>query len=150
MATFTSSRAGSGDSARFNAVGDVIETIKYTMTLTASATDVVQLCKVLPGARIVGIKQWASAVLSGSMGDGDDTGKFMTTATGILTSSFAGAGSTGSVVPSPIRTINVGAGLGYSYSVADTIDWRFDVAGGLTGTIIYAVVEIAYDQQDTV
>lgn len=146
MATFTTSRAGSGDSARYTHIGDVVETIKYTMTLTASATDVVQLCKVLPGARVVNIRTWASAVTATySIGDGDDTGKFLSTASSILT---AIAAPTASTVQTVVRSINIGAGLGYSYSVADTIDLRFDAAGGLTGTVLYAVVELHYDGQE--
>ena len=149
MATLTSSRAGSGDSARYSAVGDVIETIKYTQLITASATDVLQLCKVLPGARVVNIRTWtgSTATHSYSVGTGDDTGLFMTTASAILT---AIAAPTASTVSSPVRSINVGSGLGYSFSAADTIDLRWDVAGGMTGSIVYAVIELSYDGQDTI
>ena len=140
MATLTSSRAGSGAQARYD-VEDVVETVKYTQLITASATDVLQLCKVQAGARVAGITVVTdgTATISYSVGDGDDTGKFMTTASAILT-----AWTTGSTVSTIARQINVAAGYCYSYSVADTIDLRFDVAGGKTGANIYAVINLHY------
>jgi hypothetical protein len=148
MATLTSSRAGSGDQAKYAVAGDVVETIKYTMLNTASATDVLQLCKVQAGARVVNIRTWigSTATNSYSVGTGDDTGLFLTTASTILT---AIAAPTASTVSTPTRTINVGAGLGYSFSAADTIDLRWDVAGGMTGGVVYAVIELHYDGQET-
>src|ERR1043165_3852540 len=125
-------------------VGDVVYASKYTMTTTASATDVVQLCKVQAGARVltINVATDATATISYSVGDGDDTGKFLTTASAILTASL-----TASTVSTPIRSLNVAAGIGYSYSVADTIDLRFDAAGGKTAGNIYYVVKVSYDQQ---
>jgi hypothetical protein len=146
MATLTSSRAGSGDQARYTAVGDVVETIKYTMTGTASATDTLQLCKVLNGARVVSINAWAdTATVTYSVGDGDNSGKFMTTASSIQTNAATSIG-----VLSTFRSINVAGGLCYSYSAADTIDLRFDAAGGATGVIVYAVIQLHYDGQESV
>ena len=146
MATLTSSRAGSGDQARYSATGDVIETIRHSMTITASATDVLQLCKVLPGARVVGMKVHTdTSTNSYSVGTGDNTGLFMTTASTINTASVTALG-----VLSPIRTLDVVGSLGYSFSAADTIDLRWDAAGGKTASVIYAVIELHYDGQETV
>ena len=149
MATLVTSRAGSGDQPRYSAYGDVVEAVKYTMLITASATDVLQLCKVQAGARVVNIRTWtdSTATHSYSVGTGDDTGLFMTTASAILT---AIAAPTASTVSSPVRAINVGSGLCYSFSANDTIDLRWDVAGGKTGSIVYAVIELAYDQAETI
>jgi hypothetical protein len=149
MATLTSSRAGSGDQPKYCVNGTVIETVKYTQLITASATDVLQLCKVQPGARVVNIRTWIShtATNSYSVGTGDDTGLFLSTASSILT---AIAAPTASTVSTPTRTINVGSGLGYSFSAADTIDLRWDVAGGMTGGVVYAVIELHYDGQETI
>lgn len=80
--------------------------------------------------------------MSFSVGDGDDTGKFCTTASAILTPSVSSIG-----VQSVARTIDKPAGYAYSYSVADTIDLRFDAAGGKTAGAIYYVIEVCYDQQ---
>lgn len=146
MATFMSSRAGSGDQAKYSAVGPVVDVGKYTMTITASAGDVVQLLKVGAGAKLTSLRMWADAAsLSFSAGDGDNFEKFMTTAVPILT----GWAITGSTTPSILRDINVGSGLGYSFSVADTIDARL-AAGGLTGTVIYFVATLVYDSQETI
>lgn len=133
--------------AKYNVNGDIVYAGKYVMTTTASATDVLQLCKVLAGARVVGIKTAtdATATITYSVGDGDNTGKFMTTASAILTPSVTAIG-----VQSVVRLPDIPAAYGYSYSVADTIDMRFDIAGGKTGGNIYYVVEVSYDQQQVV
>ncbi len=145
MATFTTTDTQSGAVARYSAAGDVIYANKYVMTATASTSDVIQLVKVQPGARVVNIRTWVnSATPSYSVGDGDDTGKFMNTASAIVTPIAA---PTASTVATVIRNINVGAGLAYSYSVADTIDLKFDISGGGATTTLYYVVELVYDQQ---
>jgi hypothetical protein len=145
MATLTSSRAGSGDQAKYAVNGAVVETVKYTQLITASATDVLQLCKVLPGARVMQITVGvdSTATHSYSVGTGDDTGLFLSTASAILTGWV-----TGSAVSTPFRTINKPGGLCYSFSAADTIDLRWDAAGGMTGSIVYAVIELHYDGQE--
>ena len=149
MATLTNSRTGSGDQPKYAAVGPVVDVVKYTQTITASATDVLQLFKVQNGAKVLSMQVVVdgTATNSYSVGTGDDTGLFMTTASAILT---AIAAPTASTVSTPVRTINVAAGLGYSFSAADTIDMRWDVAGGKTGGVIYATVTLVYDSQETI
>ena len=147
MATFTTAHTQSGAAARYTHSGPVVSADKYTIGLTASATDVVQLVKVQPGARVLNIRTWTNSVgLSYSVGDGDDTGKFQNTASAILTAGTVTASATYSVV----RGLGIGTALGYSYSVADTIDFRTDTGGGLTGTLVYYAIELVYDQQEVV
>ena len=146
MATWTTSRATSGDQARYSHVGPVVEAFTYAMSATNSATDAIQLFKVLPGARVVRLNVWTdTATLTYSIGDGGATGRYMTTASAVLT-----GWTTGSTVSTVVRNINVGAGLCYSYSAADTVDIRFDAAGGGATTTIYVVGEVVYDQQETI
>ena len=146
MATLNTSRTGSGDQARYTAAGVIAENGSYTMTATASATDALQVFKVGPGARILQMWTWTdTATLTYSVGDGAATGRYMTTASAVLT-----GWTTGSTVSTVVRNINVGAGLSYSYSVADTVDIRFDAAGGGATTNIYWTALVAYDQTETI
>jgi hypothetical protein len=71
----------------------------------------------------------------------------MTTASAILT---AIAAPTASTVSSPVRSINVAGGVCYSFSATDTIDMRWDAAGGKTGGIVYAWAMVTYDSQETI
>jgi hypothetical protein len=149
MATLVSSLAGSGDQPKYSAVGPVVMATKYTQTITASATDVLQLFKVQNGCRVLDLKVVVdgTATNSYSVGTGDDTGLFMTTASAILT---AIAAPTASTVSSPVRSINVAGGVCYSFSATDTIDMRWDAAGGKTGGIVYAWAMVTYDSQETI
>ena len=148
MATFTTLHTQSGAAARYTQSGPVVYADKYTLTTTSSATDIIQLVKVQPGARVLRINTYAdSALVSYSVGDGDDSGKFLNTASAIVS---VIAAPTASTVQTVVRQLNIGNKLGYSYSVADTIDVRFDAAGGGSTTVLYYVIELVYDQQEVV
>ena len=144
MATLTTVYTTTGAPA-VTSVNMVVRSLVYSMTSTASATDTLQLFKVGAGARVVSLNTWAdTATLTYSVGDGDNTGKFTATVSGILTAALF----TASTVTTVAQPINVGAGFNYSYSVADTIDMKFNAAGGGATTKIYANVVLHYDAQD--
>jgi len=144
MATLATSRVGANVFPKYNVNGVVPETVTYAMTVTSSATDTLQLIEVQAGARVLSVECWAdTATLTYSVGDGDKTDRFLSTASGILVPSATSIGALTSV-----RRIDVGAGLGYSYSAADTIDVKFNAAGGGATTTLYVAISLHYDGQD--
>ena len=121
MATYSSDRVTSGIPVRFNEKGSDGEVGTYSASAAISATDVFQMVRVPAGAMITDIILQIPGLSSPSysLGDGVNTSRFTTTAS----SSFA----------------TLGQGLGYSYSVADTIDVRFDAAATTaTGKFVMA------------
>lgn len=116
MATLTATAAASTSQAQFHVTGPVWRTVEYSLNgLTLSAGDVIQMCKVPSGARIIDMVltvdgTGAAGVQSytiGSMGDGNAAGRYLGTL---------------SVVTSLVQRLALVGGFGYSYSAEDTID----------------------------
>ncbi len=91
--------------------GMVVRSAQYTFVAAQSAGDVIQMVPVPKGAQIAGlVVQYAlatgAAITQGSIGDGGSAARYM----GTLSASLAGV------------VTYMTSGLGYSYSVDDTID----------------------------
>ncbi len=94
--------------------------------------DVVQMCKVPLGARVLGIALESTDLDSGatpavtlSIGDGDDTDRFIANST---------VGQAGGVVAFPTGTGFNTAGMAYQYTTNDTIDILVGTAPQTTAT----------------
>ena len=122
MATFTSSACQTSSGGFFITPPKYIEegliarSAIFTVTTAASQGDVIQMIPIPKGAHIVDVAVLALAPVSMTytlaVGDGNSSTRFISSATG------------GSQV---ITRAN--AGLGYSYSVEDTIDVTWSVIG---------------------
>lgn len=116
MATKTATAAQSISPAHYNVNGVTSRVVDYTLNaVSLSAGDVIQMCKVPPGARIIdltisfdllGAAGVSSYTLTG-IGDGNDADRYMLSQ---------------SVVTSAVVRMSVPGGFGYSYSAEDTID----------------------------
>lgn len=142
MATYYASRVSSSNTA----LGTVIparysenmiwQVAEFTVGVALS-TDTIQLCTVPIGATILdlyissGGTQGANSDSVFTVGDGNSTARFITTAGGLCLRSGGG-----------ISRMNAHAGTGYVYTVEDTIDLLVTTAGtGQTTTgVIRAVV----------
>lgn len=130
MATTTASAAQSNAPAFMNVNGTVTRVVQYTIVASASAGDVVQMCKVPAGAVISTVRfaiNGHSGVLTVNVGDGNDVSAYA--------ASVVLSGSTVALSSMPFR------GIGRSYSAEDTIDIQIAAISApvAVGTLTLAV-----------
>ncbi len=128
MATFKSDKAQTGAPARYLHSGDVTEFVTYTTSAVLSAGDVVELCKVDAGARVVAIQLKATDTgMLVEVGDGLDPNRYLASITSDA-------------------TLNIAlANVGYEYTAADTIDLTIGTSATVTEAVVQAIVTVAYD-----
>lgn len=111
MATFTATAAQSTVPAIYNVGGTISRTVNYTFTVSASAGDVIQMCKIPNGAVVNSVAlavSYSAGVTTVNIGDGNDVSAYG--------ASVVLSGSVVALTSMPYR------GLGRSYSAEDTID----------------------------
>ena len=113
MATLTASAAQSVIPAKYRINGVITRVVSYPLAAALSAGDVIQMVRVPKGACITDVGFWTdlfgggNATITG-VGDGGSANRFIASA-----STSASIAAILNIIPS---------GVGYSYSVEDTID----------------------------
>lgn len=138
MATITATAADSTAQAMFEVTGYVHRSVDFNLNgRTLSAGDVIQMCKVPAGARVMDMvllvdNTGAAGVQSytiGSIGDGNSAGRYL---------------GTSSVVTSLVtRLTPLVGGFGYSYSAEDTID--ITIGTVTSGTAATATIRLTFN-----
>lgn len=135
MATYTSSRAGSGVQPRTVHTGLTVAVATHTVATALTLNDVIEMVKVPALARVVEVVLTAEDLDTGAtpaiileVGDGDDRDRWV---------DGSNVGQAGGVV----RT-NVATGVDHTYAADDTVDVLVQTAPqtGATGVKITLVV----------
>ncbi len=131
MATFTATAARTGASAYGHGLASNGKTVysEYTLTAALALNDVIQMQRVPKGAKIMDVTLHADDIDGGTtsvlaVGDGGDIDRFITGST---------IGQAGGTTTAIVRS----TGVGYEYTVEDTIDVTCTTAptSGTTGTL---------------
>lgn len=126
MATFTSDKAKSGVSARRLHAGTYVEVCVYSASATMSSGDVIQLCKVQAGERVVGLEVVSPTEPIGiRAGDGLDPNRYLTDVTATTT----------------VNRININTAFNYEYSADDTVDVTY-LAGQTANASVQLIAHV--------
>ena len=139
MATITASAAQSTVPAKYLFKGEVGRVVSYTCNPALSAGDVIQMIRVPNGCTIINMRFWTdlfgggNATITG-VGDGVSANRYI--------SSTSTSNSLAAVVTcNPI-------GIGYSYSVEDTIDITIGTVTSASAVgVLYLAVTYTNDNQ---
>lgn len=113
MATYTATAAQANSPAIMSVNRTITRLVRFAQSVSYTAADVIQMCKVPAGAVIMDIRascSFSAGVATVNLGDGNDTSAYAADL------ALSGAGV------QAVQLINF-RGLGRSYSVEDTIDF---------------------------
>ena len=124
MATITGTAAASTSPPR-EGLG-VVSIVKQVSLTSVTANDVVQVCRVPKGAKMLDVKLSGAAdggAITGTVtvGDGNDPDRYITTV------------SASAAVP-VLKMTSAAGGMGYEYSADDTLDITFSAVSVGSGT----------------
>lgn len=134
MATLTASAAQADRQAIFNVTGDTTRIVTRNVAgVTVSAGDVWQMLKIPSGAIVSELAFFFDAGGAGNytvgIGDGGSTGRYI---------------SSLSTQASSVTRMTTVAGIGYSYSVEDTVDIIWSTVTSGTAATGIATVRVTY------